>query len=381
MLRAPTDEEGAIVGDRVTYQDTLAAMGACVASRIPFLLWGEPGAGKTAVVESAAAAGWHVETLICSHYEPSDFAGLPIVQGDHVTMAPPGWARRVSSEPRPSLVFFDEWTTASPAVQAAALRPLTHAQVGALQLPDRVCFGAAANPADVAASGWELAAPTANRFVHLDWSMPLEVYTESLVSGDWPAMPVPELPADFERLVVRHRAGVAGFLRSRAGQLSAIPSDAASRGRAFPTPRTWDMAARLLAVAEAGSLTAGAERLLVYGAVGPPVGHELLVWLDALDLPDPEDLLADPTGPLLKGLRPDRVYVALQGVLGVVGDDDPERWSAAMSVCVTAAGECGIDSAVPVVRSLLRPGRRPPGAALPDIGVFAPALRLAGLVP
>ena len=61
----------------------------------------------------------------------------------------------------------------------------------AARIPDRVCFGAAANPADVAASGWELAAPTANRFVHLEWSMPLEVYTESLVSGDWPAMPVP----------------------------------------------------------------------------------------------------------------------------------------------------------------------------------------------
>ncbi len=370
-----------MAANREAYEATLAAMGACVAARIPFLLWGEPGAGKTAVVESAAESGWHVETLICSHYEPSDFAGLPIVAGESVRLAPPGWAQRVAAEPGPSIVFFDEWTTASPAVQAAALRPLTHAQVGALQLPDRVAFGAAANPADVAASGWELAAPTANRFVHLDWSMPLDVFTESLVGGDWPAMRVPELPADYERLVARQRAAVAGFLKARAGQLSAIPRDAAGRGRAFPTPRTWDMVARLLAVADAAALSADARRLLVYGAVGPPVGHEFLAWAAALDLPDPEDLLADPSGPLLKGLRPDRVYVALQGVLGVVGDDDAHRWSAAMAVCVNAAEECGVDSAVPVVRALLRPGRRPPGAALPDIGVFAPALQLAGLVP
>jgi hypothetical protein len=34
-----------------------------------------------------------------------------------------------------------------------------------------------------------------------------------------------------------------------------------------------------------------------------------------------------------------------------------------------------------VVRALLGAGRRPPGAALPDLSVFAPALRLAGLVP
>ena len=372
-----------MAADRGSYEATLAAMGACVAARIPFLLWGEPGAGKTAVVESAAGSGWHVETLICSHYEPSDFAGLPIVTGNHVTLAPPGWAQRVAANPGPSIVFFDEWTTASPAVQAAALRPLTHGQVGALQLPDRVAFGAAANPADVAASGWELAAPTANRFVHLEWSMPLDVYTESIVTGDWPAMPVPALPPGLDRLVQSQRAAVAGFLRSRAGQLSSMPKDAASRGRAFPTPRTWDYTARLLAVAGEAGLAAEAQRLLVYGAVGAPVGHEFLVWLRALDLPDPEALLADPTGPLLQGLRADRVYVALQGMLAAVSDDPtPDRWSAGMSVCVTAAQECGVDSSVPVVRSLLRPGRRPAGAALPDgIAVFAPALRLAGLVP
>ena len=140
--------------DRAGYEAVLSAVGVCVATRIPFLLWGEPGAGKTAVVESAAQSGWHVETLICSHYEPSDFAGLPVVARDGtVTLAPPGWAMRVAAESRRSIVFFDEWTTAAPAVQAAALRPLTHGEVGVLRLPETVSFGAAANPADVAASG------------------------------------------------------------------------------------------------------------------------------------------------------------------------------------------------------------------------------------
>ena len=69
------------VHTREAYDATLRAIGVCVATRIPFLLWGEPGAGKTAVIESASGSGYHVETLICSHYEPSDFAGLPIVTG------------------------------------------------------------------------------------------------------------------------------------------------------------------------------------------------------------------------------------------------------------------------------------------------------------
>lgn len=368
--------------DRQSYEAVLQAVGVCITARIPFLLWGDPGAGKTAVIESATGSGWHVETLICSHYEPSDFAGLPVVNGDRVTLAPPGWAVRVSEEPKPSIVFFDEWTTASPAVQAAALRPLTHAQVGALQLPQRVSFGAAANPADVAASGWELAAPTANRFVHLEWSLPLDVYTESIVTGDWPVLPVPERPSTFDRLAMAERGLVAGFLRTRGGQLSSIPKDAAGRGRAFPTPRTWDYAAQLLAIA--GYAGAGEEvrRLLVYGAVGAPVGHEFLTWRSALDLPDPEELLADPMGDGLKGLRPDRVHVALQGVLAAyTSDPSPQRWTAAMGVCVGAAGHSSLDSAVPVVRALLRPGRRPAGADLPaGLTVFAPALQLAGLL-
>lgn len=368
---------------RTAYEATLAAVGVCVATRIPFLLWGEPGAGKTAVVESASGSGYHVETLICSHYEPSDFAGLPIVNGDHVTLAPPGWARRVAAEVRPSIVFFDEWTTASPAVQAAALRPLTHGEVGVLKLPDRVSFGAAANPAEVAAAGWELAAPTANRFVHLDWALPLDVYAESIVTGQWPQLDVPALTDDYDAQLAVSRGLVAGFLRARGGLLSSVPSDAASRGRAFPTPRTWDYAARLTAACEVADLGAEVLRLLVYGVIGASTGHEFLAWVKALDLPDPEKVLADPTSAQFTGMRADRVHVTLQSVLAaVIGRSTPERWTAAMAVCVTAATEVGVDPAVPVVRALLRGTTRPPKAALPHgMAVFAAPLALAGLMP
>jgi hypothetical protein len=369
--------------DRVGYEAVLSAVGVCVATRIPFLLWGEPGAGKTAVVESATLSGWHVETLICSHYEPSDFAGLPVVNKDGtVTLAPPGWAARVAKEPRRSIVFFDEWTTAAPAVQAAALRPLTHGEVGALRLPDRVSFGAAANPADVAASGWELAAPTANRFIHFDWTMPLDVFAESIVTGNWPMMSVPDLPLGHEAHLAATRGLVAGFVRARGGQLSSVPGDAAGRGRAFPTPRTWDYAARLVSLAKACDMSPDVLRLLVHGAIGAPTGHEFLAWMSALDLPDPEWLLDCKGVAQFVGMRADRVHVTLQSVLAAVTTHStPERWTAAMAVCVSAATEVGVDPAVPVVRALLRGDSRPSGAELPaGMGVFAAPLSLAGLL-
>jgi MoxR-like ATPase len=369
--------------NRIAYEHALQALGLCISARVPVLLWGPPGEGKTAVVESAAESGWHVETLIISHYEPSDFAGLPVIGPDgSVTLAAPGWAKRLAAIDGPSIAFFDEFSTASPALQAAALRPLTHFEVGSLQLPETVAFVAAANPSDIAASGWELAAPTASRFVHLDWGLPLEVYAECLVTGRWPSMPVYAVPDGIDVTRAHQRVMVAGFLRARESQMSAIPKDAAGRGRAFPTPRTWDYATRLAAFASAVGAPNEVIRLLVAGCVGDVTAHEFLAWCSAQDLPDAEDLLTDPYSFDFTGLRPDRVYVVLQSVLGAVARKvTAARWTAAVTLCALAGKAVGIDPAVPVVRALLRDGLRPADAELPaGITVFAPALALAGLL-
>ena len=372
------------IRDRADYENALEAVGICVSARIPVLLWGNPGEGKTAVIESARDAGWHVESLIISHYEPSDFAGLPVVTPHGtVDLAPPAWAKRLADLDGPAIAFFDEFSTASPSLQAAALRPLTHYEVGSLRLPPTVSFVAAANPSDVAAAGWELAAPTASRFVHLDWALPLEVYAEGLVTGKWPTLPVYSPPASLAHHTANELVQVSGFLRARESQLSSIPTDAASRGRAFPTPRTWDYAARLSAFAQAVGAPKEVRRLLITGCVGEAVAHEYLTWVASLDLPDPEDLLSAPALAGFTGMRPDRVYVVLQGVLAaVVRDPSAARWADGIRLCAMAGEAVGLDPAVPVVRALLRDGVRPSGASVPsEISTFAPALALAGLLP
>jgi hypothetical protein len=370
-----------VVHTRQDYEDVLAALGACISVRIPALLWGDPGSGKTAAVESASALGWHVETLIISHYEPSDFAGLPMLRDGQVVLAPPSWAVRLTNVEGPSIAFFDEFSTASPALQAAALRPLTHYQVGDLQLPETVSFVAAANPADVAAAGWELAAPTASRFVHLDWGLPLDVYSECLVTGEWPTLPVGPLPEIYPTLLDGQRSLIAGFLQRRSAQLSSIPKDAIDRGRAFPTPRTWDYASRLAAYALAIGANRQVSSLLVAGCVGNAVAHEFLRYSREIDLPDPEDVLAGMYS--FRGSRPDRTYVVLQSVLAAtLRNLTPERWSAAVEACTRAAIELeSPDPAIPIIRALMRPSVRPPTAKLPEsIKVFGGALAQAGLL-
>jgi hypothetical protein len=371
------------IRSRTEYEQVLQALGICVSARIPVLLWGSPGEGKTAVVESAAQSGWHVETVIITHSEPSDFAGLPVVTpAGTVQLAPPAWARRLADHVGPSIAFFDEFSTASPSLQAAALRPLTHYEVGSLQLPSSVSFVAAANPADVAAAGWELAAPTASRFVHLDWGMPHDVFAEGLVTGRWPSLPALDEPLDYESLLATERVLVSGFLRVRESQLSVIPSNASERGRAFPTPRTWDYAARLSAFALAVGAGSEVRQLLVAGCIGDAAAHEYLRWVAAQDLLDPEQLLDDPSAADFDAMRVDRVFVILQAVLAAFArNPTTDRWTAAIDVCARAAGQVGIDPAVPVIRSLMRQGLRPDGVAVPpSIKIFAPALALAGLL-
>src|SRR6202041_668941 len=227
------------------------ALGVAVAARVPVLLWGAPGTGKTSVIRAMAEAlGWPCETVIASIREPSDFAGLPVVVGDGVRFAPPAWARRLAEAGR-GLLFLDELSTAPPAVQAALLRVVLERVVGDLELPADVSVVAAANPPEQAADGWDLSAPLANRLCHLYWQAHPRSVADGLAGG-WAAPQVPLRPDGWQAEEISSLGLVAAFLHVRPALACAPPTDAASAGRGWPSPRTWGMAGRLMAAAGAG---------------------------------------------------------------------------------------------------------------------------------
>jgi len=353
------------------------ALGVAVAARVPVLLWGAPGTGKTSVIRAMAAAmGWPCETVIASIREPSDFAGLPIVVGEGVRFAPPAWARRLAAAGR-GLLFLDELSTAPPAVQAALLRVVLERVVGDLELPAEVAVVAAANPPEQAADGWDLSAPLANRLCHLAWDIDPRTVADGLAGG-WAAPEVPQLPGGWAAELGLALALVAAFLHARPALACAPPADAYAAGRGWPSPRTWEMAARLWAASGAAGSADEARAALVRGAVGEGAGVEFLAWLAEMDLPDPEVVLADPAAFRLPS-RGDRAYAAVAAVAAVVAaDPTPQRWAAGWQVLGRAA-QSAPDVAAVAARTLARCW--PAGAAPPaEVHLFIPVLRDAGLM-
>lgn len=320
--------------------EQLEALTLAVAADLPVLLWGEPGIGKTAALtQLGEALGLPLTTVIASVHEPSDFAGLPVVGDDPavqgVPMAPPDWAVALVRAGR-GLLFLDELSTAPPSVQAALLRLVLERRIGSLRLPPGVRIVAAANPKSSAADGWELSPPLANRFVHLLWTHEHDVVVRGL-GGTWPRATLPSLgPELLPDAVAFARRAVCAFLTARPTLVHRLPSGEARRGGAWPSPRSWEMTLRLIAFATAARSSREVLALLVRGTVGDGPGLELMASLDRLDLPDPEDLLADPANAVLPE-RGDLRQAVLDAVVAAVRErPERQRWDAAWELLVRA---------------------------------------------
>ncbi|WP_429501052.1 ATP-binding protein (plasmid) [Robbsia andropogonis] len=250
-----------------------ALLHAYVPQRLPVLVTGAPGIGKSDIVEQVARTLDY--DLLISHpvvEDPTDSKGLPFPDLANRTahFLPFGDLCRAMQSRRPLLWFFDDLGQASEAVQAAKMQLLLARRIGEHKLPEHVTFVAATNRRSDNAGVSGLLDPVISRFAtvvnlvpdHQEWS---EWAIDKGVA--------PELIA---------------FLRFRPDLLlqPKVSRDIANG----PSPRTWNFIAKTMPHVPAKLRLAS-----FAGSIGEGAATEFLAFLEIWrDLPSPQAVLLDP---------------------------------------------------------------------------------------
>jgi len=340
----------------------MRSFAAAVRANVPTCLWGNPGVGKSAVVESFGRAnGFHVETVSGANREASDYLGLPVEVDGEVHYSSLAWAKRLADAPK-GLFFGDEASTNSLSVQKAMLRILQERVVGELQLPDTVAMVLAANPPSVAVDGLELPAAVANRIFHLDWFFDSQAWLDGIVT-DFAHVAPPQidimLGAGSDVDVARVRGAVTAFLRTRPQLLTSTPpTNPVQAGKGWCSPRSWHNAMKILA--ELNRDDEDAELLVLRGCVGDGAATEYLAWKVAMDLHDPEAVLADPSIVRWGAERPDRLFALIASITALtLSRGDKTTWDKGVAVLVACArGGFGGERTGPGKPDVATPGAR-----------------------
>src|SRR5699024_2216721 len=311
--------------------------------------------------------GRRAEVITGASRDKGDFMGMPVETGGTVGYSPPQWVQALQQAGNGVLVL-DELQSSAESF-AISMRIVQEKVVGEAELPAGTSIVAISNPVDEAVDGMELPAPVANRFMHTEWVLPFEDWTEGLVSDfTEPA------GADVIRAVLTSQESIAharslaqgqvvAFLSKRPYLREAVPTDPAQAGKGWPSYRSWHNFIRVASYLPPGDEDARDTALI--GLVGQAAATEFLAWLATSDLHDPAQVMDNPEIVDWHGQRPDRLFALITSVQSLALAGGKKRpWEQGMAVAVACAEGGKPDVAVPAARALL--AHRPKGALVPE---------------
>jgi hypothetical protein len=343
---------------------------------LPTIFWGLSGIAKSARVRQAAAqCGMKAEVVFPAQHLPEDFSGTLLPN-------PPGSSERASMEctlaavrrllhKKNGVLFIDEASGGSPAVQGAMLGMVLDRVIGDQEIPPGVRMLLAANPPMYSAGGFALEAPMANRMCHFQVQTPNpREWTEWLLGQELPqlgsaAVSEEAVKAAWNTNWSYVKGLLSGFMRVR-GELIHRQPDAnqPQSGYSWPSPRTWEYAGRAMAASRCLELSKSTpiEALFIQACVGVGAAGEFLAWVKAADLPRPEEVL-------VKGWKPDtrRLDITLAVVNSttayVVGlreraqklENAAPCWRLLQNLCDVGLSDIAVMSAKTLVRDKLGP--------------------------
>lgn len=363
---------------------------------LPILAWSAPGEAKTAAIEEICATyGLPCVTLSPGEQGEGAFGVVPVPKGDLLTYPPPEWTQLVE---KGGCVFVDEVTSAGPALQPPLMGLFLARRVGGTVLGPRVRVLAAANPPELAAGGYDLPPPVANRMGHIDWTPPtVDEHADYLLrgttshAGSDPA-PAGAAAAEESRVLelwpeawARAVGLETAFLRRRPDRKNACPEigDAAS-GRAWPSDRSWENATRALASSYVHRLSDAEREEFVGAFIGKPTAKEFFTFIAEQDLPDPVEILEGKAKFVHESRRLDRTFAVLSACTAIVAPKEAPNREKRVGALWELAGSLGKDPSiadllVPTMRTLVKAGFGAHKAAGPVLSACWPTLQAAGI--
>lgn len=141
------------------------------------MIWGPPGIGKSSVVEAVAIAkDIELIDLRISQLAPTDLRGIPVPdsKNNQACWYPPEFLPTSGK----GILFLDEINMAPPAVQGIAQQLILDRKVGSYKVPDGWFIWSAGNRKEDFAAVFDMPAPLANRFIHLEVNSGLDEFKE-----------------------------------------------------------------------------------------------------------------------------------------------------------------------------------------------------------
>ena len=246
--------------------------------KLSTMIWGSPGIGKSSIVaQTAARFDLGFIDVRLSQLAPTDLRGLPVPENGVSRWYPPEFLPRDES----GILFLDELNMAPPTMQGMAQQLILDRRVGNYTVPEGWFIWAAGNRKEDRGAVFDMPAPLANRFVHLE------------VEPDFDSFKAYAVERGLHEQII-------AFLSFRTALLHHLEP----QQPAWPSPRSWEMASRLHTV-----------NLDIASVVGPAAAAEFRAFVSLYGtLVDMEAILRGDGAGLLFPTEPSQRYALTVGL-------------------------------------------------------------------
>ena len=233
----------------------------------PIMLWGAPGVGKSEsvfhiaeILTQKTGKEVKVKDIRLSLFNPVDLRGIPSANAEKTAAV---WLRPEifefdESENVINILFLDELSTCSTAVQACAYQITLDRKIGEHKLPDNVLVIAAGNRKQDKSVSIQMPKALANRMLHFDVTSDLKSWKSWALENNIDCR-------------------VTGFLEYKPNYLEA--SSISKNDLAYPTPRSWSKVSEIIKTL---GITENAS-ILISATIGMGVASEFLQFCKCVD--------------------------------------------------------------------------------------------------